>query len=192
MITIVSRVHQVPIANIFGRTIIEVGESEAVGVFVADGAKGRLNSSSLYNLLHTAVAVDDIRLVATVDGTVAAISLTWLVRVFRMKGKPPLVGPDGVGIVTGVHALAGIDDDYLVDIAIAVPVVLAPVDVQRLQGVDNSVDHILRILVVGCRAAVPLNRVGHVDLDKVERQIELAIALGIEVVVNRALERTLA
>ena len=71
-----------------------------------------------------------------------------------MLTEPPLVGPDAVRTTVGIHALTGIEDDNLVDVAVTIPVVLTPVNRLRHQRIDDVVNHILRVFVVKVRAAI--------------------------------------
>ena len=108
-----------------------------------------------------------------------------------MFTHPPLVGPYQIGSrLVVIHALAGIDDEKLVDEAVAIPVVTAPVDIGFLLKHGHDVlNQVLRVLV-GIIAGI-LHGIAYRHIHQVECQVELAITLGIEVIVNRTLKGTL-
>ena len=94
------------------------------------------------------------------------------------------MGPDGIVASTEAAiaaAFAGIDDEQLVDVSVAIPVVEAPVDVTFEEGVDNIDDEELGVLVVPYRAAILLETIDD-DVFKVENGSELVVALGTEIV----------
>ena len=133
------------------------------------------------------VAVYLVLLVVIGDGD--GITIDTLLSIFQMLAHPPLVGPYHglilvLFLVIVVHSLTGIDDEQLVDEAIAVPVVAAPVDAEGLQHFHDVLHEILRVLVV-IIAGILHGIAFHLDVHQVKSKIEVTIALRIEVVVNR-------
>ena len=104
-----------------------------------------------------------------------------------MLAHPPLVRPNQVRTAIVVHAVTGIDDEQLVDEAVAVPVIEAPVDIAGFQLLHDVLHQILRVLVV-IIAGILLGIAFHLDIYQVEGKVEEGIALRIEVVVYRTLE----
>ena len=152
-----------------------------MAVFVTDGAKGAVSILSR-QFVHTTIAVYQQFLALTADLTRLAV---------LVQAEPPLVGPDAVVVAAIVHALAGIDYQELVDIAVAIPVVGRPVYAAGFKGVHHVKNQILGVLIV--RRCAPVFIAAHVQLDivHVERQTELPIALGIEIIIDGAIERRL-
>ena len=159
-----------------------------MAVFVADGAEGAVIVLP-GQFCQGTVAVDQIGLVAALNGDGFAIDS--LLAVLQVFAHPPLVGPDGIASATIVHALAGIDDEQLVDVAVVIPVVEAPVDVECFQYFHDVLDQILRILVILLGAGILLGIAADLHIHQVEDDVELAIALGMEIVVDGALKRFL-
>ena len=83
--------------------------------------------------------------------------------------------------------MTGIDDEQLVDKAVAIPVVEAPVDMACFQHLHDVLHQETRVLV-GCIAGILLGITFHLDINQVKGEVEIAIALCIEVVVYRTLE----
>ena len=158
---------------------------------MADGAKRRLHISRIGRFLNATIAVNDELLVASSNSAITAIALLLIFYIFQMLAEPPLVRPYGIGTSIGILTLSSIDDEQLVDVAVTVPVVHAPVDVLRLQDIYNVIDQILRVFVVRRRAVILHKGAGQIDINKVERKVEHAIALGIEIIVDRANKRAL-
>ena len=177
-LVVVAVVHEVPVVDEGCAAVVEVGQSVAVAVLMADGAERAV--AGAYQLLYAAVLVDDVVLVAAAH----MVGLAVLV-----LAEPPLVGPDGISVAAGIHALAGIDDEQLLYLSVVVPVVQAPVYAPCLQRVGYVLHQVFRVLVVIVGAPVFPGLVGQRDEVQVEREVELAVALRHEVVVNRTVER---
>ena len=183
---VVAIVHEVPVADKLLTTIVEVGESEAVAVFMAEGAEGAIAVVG-GQFLYGTVAVDEPGAIAIGDIERIAVEMCHGVLVVA---HPPLVGPDGIVASTKTAiaaAFAGIDDKQLVDVSVAIPVVEAPVDVTFEEGVDNIFDEELGILVVRYRTAILRKAVDN-DVFEVEDRPELVVALGNEIVADGAEE----
>ena len=159
---------------------------------MADGAEGGADFFRVHDFLHAAVAVDVVLFVAAGDGAVAAVVIELFRGLVHVLGEPPLVGPDGFAAASGILSLAGIDDQELVHVAVAVPVVDAPVDVALLQLFRDIDDEVLGVLVVVERAAVLRQGVGQFHEGEVEGEVELTVALCLEIVVQGAREGFLA
>ena len=86
--------------------------------------------------------------------------------------------------------MAGIDDEQLVDEAVAIPVVEAPVDVTLLEHVYDVLDQILRVLIVLIGTSVLLGVAADLHIHQVEDDVEVTIALGQEIVVDGTLKRS--
>ena len=148
---------------------------------MADGAETAV-TAFLVEFGHCAVAVYKIH-GAVVDHRHGRQLLAGLL-VFVL-GHPPLVGPDGVAVAAGVLTLAGIENEQLVHVAVAVPVVDGPFHLFLLQHFHDVVHQILRVLIVG--ACAPVLGAGLVERDviQVEGGTELTVALVGEVVADR-------
>ena len=100
------------------------------------------------------------------------------------------MGPDGVLDVAVGLALAGVEDEDLVDLAVAVPVVVGEVDlgVGSLAHLDNHVlgTQVVAIVIVGTIVGVVVQ--GGVGAYDVERQFEQSVRLVAEVVGHAAAE----
>ena len=157
--------------------VVEVGQTHAVGELVADGA----------DTLDVPTGIDFVGAGVGVDGH--AIEME---RGTAPTGERVFVGPDGVGGAAIAFAQAGIEDEHLIDLAIAVPVVVGKVDagVSFPAGFD---DHQVGIHV-NLAAALAVVGVGTVHTDgthHVEVEFETPSALRQEVVLYRALEASL-
>ena len=64
---------------------------------------------------------------------------------------------------TVVHAVTSIDDEHLVDIAVTIPVVEAPVDVTFEEGVDNIDDEELAQAIKDCGIGTPATRAAIIE-----------------------------
>ena len=182
---IVSIVHQIPSTDIFRRTI-EIWESEAMAVLMTDGSEG---SRSDTDFLHSTVTIDQIVFAAI--GYLNRIAIDTRLAVLQMLTHPPLMRPYAIAATTIVHALTGIDNEQLVDIAVAVPVVQTPVNGTCLEHFHDILYQILRILVIGIGTLVLLHLSTDLHILQVKRQIESRIALGIEIVMYGTLIRCL-
>ena len=102
--------------------------------------------------------------------------------------------PDGIGSATVSLAFTGIDEIYLIYIAVTVPVVLAPVLHLVFHQLDSLMGHFCRVLVITLEIVTTIIRLrfrhGNWSHD-IEGQLKLAFALGIEVVIHRPHEITL-
>ena len=91
-----------------------------------------------------------------------------------------------------VHALSGIDDKQLIHIAVAIPVVFAPVDVWiLLEYIHNILNQILRVLVIHIGTGILLDIAADLYEYQIEDNAEVTITLVKEIIVYRALERFL-
>ena len=154
---------------------------------MADGAKGCRCSLRVDHFLHTAVTVDKIVLITSRNGNGVAIDS--LLAIFQVFSHPPLVWPNGIAGSTCVHTLASVDDEQLVDVAVAIPVVSAPVDILCLQDIHDILNQILRVLIIRISAGIFLGIATDLYIDQVEDDAEVTITLVVEVVVDGALER---
>ena len=182
-VIIVARVHEVPVTDVFFTSTVKVREAKAVGILVADGAKGGLHTRHINLFLHTAVAVHHVLFLAIGDGNGVAIDI--LLKVFQVFAYPPLMRPDGVIATTGILSLSGIDDEQLVDETVAIPVVEAPVDVAGLQHLHDVLHQILRVLIMRSSAGILLGIAADLHIYQVEDGTELAVALSAEIVADR-------
>ena len=95
-------VHQIPAAYILRLVLIEIRESETMGVLMTDGAKrARVNSSGL--LLHSTIDIDDIGLTILLKRTGIAVIFGISRRQVKMLTESPLMGPDGIFTTTVIH-----------------------------------------------------------------------------------------
>ena len=99
----------------------------------------------------------------------------------------PSMGPDGCAGTTVSFTITGIDDIYLVNKSVVIPVVLLPVVNAVFHYFNGLMNHFARMLVVSLRiiAAIVavLLRYGDGTHD-VERQFKLAFALGVEIIIH--------
>ena len=93
-----------------------------------------------------------------------------------------IIAPTKTAIAT---ALASIDDNHLVDVTIAVPVIKTPRDISFQQGIDDVLHKELRVLVVRYRAAI-LHKTVNDDVLQVEDGAERVVALRNKIVANGA------
>ena len=156
-----------------------------MGVFVTDGAE-RAVVIIFGQFGQGTVAVYLVLLAFVGDGDGVAVDT--ILTIFQVFAHPPLVRPNQIGARAVVHAVAGIDNEQLVDESVAVPVVKAPVDMAGTEHLHDVLHQILRVLIVSIRAGIFLSITWHLDVVQVKIQVEVAIALRIEIVVNRALE----
>ena len=111
-----------------------------MGIFVTDGAK-RAVVAILCQLVQGAVAVNQIVLIARRNGN--RLTIYSLLAVLQVFTHPPLVRPYQIRARTVVHAITGIYDEQLVDVAIVIPVVETPVNVTLQEFLHNILDEIL-------------------------------------------------
>ena len=101
------------------------------------------------------------------------------------------MGPDGCAGTTVSFTITGIDDIYLVNKSVVIPVVLLPVVNAVFHYFNGLMNHFARMFVVSLRiiAAIVavLLRYGDGTHD-VERQFKLAFALGVEIIIHRPYE----
>ena len=153
--------------------VVHVGIAETVAELMADGAYA-VDAGGL-QFAAAAIGVDAV-----------AVQSQLLSSLFEC----PLVGPHRVSAAPVGLALAGIEEKHLVDLAVAVPVVLAEVQFIA-EGRTSLNDHLLRVLVVALVVVVAVvasvvgQRDGAVD---VEGEVELSLALRLEIVVDGATE----
>ena len=158
--------------------VVEVGQTHAVGELVADGA----------DALDVPTGIDFVGAGIGVDGHAVEME-----RGTAPTGERVFVGPDGVGGAAIAFAQAGIEDEHLIDLAIAVPVVVGKVDVGV--GLPAGFDDHQVGIHVNLVAALAVVGVGTVHTDgthHVEVEFETPSALRQEVVLDRALEASLA
>ena len=184
-LVVVAVVHQVPVAHNTVTAVVEIGKTETVAILMADGAETAV-TAFLVELGHRAVAVYKIHGAVVHHRHGGQLLARLLVFVL---GHPPLVGPDGVAVAAGVLTLAGIENEQLVHVAVAVPVVDGPFHLFFLQHFHDVVHQILRVLIVG--ACAPVFGAGLVERDviQVEGRTELTVALVGEVVAHRTEKR---
>ena len=145
---------------------------------VADGADTRIE----YTLLSIELRTDN--LVATSVGIYRLSVESQCVK--SCICERILMWPDGAWLTTSRLALASIDDIHLLYLAIIVPVVFAKVNLtfDSIAGVDNHLWRI-RIILITCSLTIKLIRMlelyGSYDI---ESEVELAVTLIEEIVVN--------
>ena len=185
-------VHQVPVAHARALIvcIVEVGIAQTVAEFVADGA-----DSVDFPRRHVVVSVvgSRLQLVAAgvgIDPYTVEFDGSHVLAVVLCRGKGPLVRIDRFLVAAVGFARTGIKHIHLIHFAIAVPVVVGEIHVgishpTRLHNHSSGV-HIFVVLIV---AAVVFSVVGQgVGTHDVEIQLEKALALGKEIVIDRAHE----
>ena len=178
---VAARAHQVEIAHAEPAAVVgvvEIGESHAVAELMAE-ASDALDGTIGIDLVAAGVCVDH----HAVERNGTAGSFLQCVH----------VGPDGVGSTAVGLALAGIEHEHLVHLAVAVPVVVGEVHfgICLLTGFfDHRFGtHVVALGVVG---AIVFLVVAHgVGAHHVEVEFELSGALLLEVVGHRPPERAL-
>ena len=184
---VVASIHEVPAIHKCRSTIIKIGESKAMRIFMTDGAERTVIIISC-QLIQGTVAIDQIVLITRRNGN--GITIDALLAIFQVFTHPPLVGPYQVRSRRVMHAVTSIDNQQLVDIAVTVPVVFAPVDVECLQFVHDILNQILRVLIIRSSAGIFLG-IADLQIHQVEDGAELVVTLVTEVVVHRTIEVTL-
>ena len=120
--------------------VVEVGQSEAVTVLVADGAEATIVLVAC-QFVDAAIGVD--------HQTVACRGGRYFYGLVVIVGHPALIRPDGIIVASVVHTLAGIDDEQLVNITVGVPVVWRPVGDNTVEGCQHVL-HEYGTSRVGC------------------------------------------
>ena len=186
---IVTTIHEVPRVQRLSTIIVKVGESEAMGIFVTDGAKSAV-AVIIFQFRQGTIAINQIVLSTIRDGN--GVTIDSLLHILQAITYPPLVRPYQVRPTTVVHTMTGIDDQQLIDVAIAIPVVFAPVDLRiPLEYIHDVLNKILRLLIMRIGAGILFGIATDLYIYQVEDKVELTIALVHEIVVYGPLERLL-
>ena len=154
--------------------LIEIGQSEAMAVFVGNGAKAIRSTS--YLIVDDTIGID--------DDPILLVGFPGLV-----LRQCPLVWPYGLipiwsrGVVLSV---AGIYHDYLIHNAVAVPVVVVEIHltVKRQASLDNERVGVLVVSVHVLAVVCPVLLCGERS-PNIEIHIEDAVALVEEILVER-------
>ena len=173
-----ARVHDIPVVHTPVAAIVrvvEVGQVEAVAVFVAHGADARhLRAARAVEFGGAGVRVD----LHAVEREVSVAVL-----------QPVAVRPNRVGLCAAGLAISGVDDIYLVHLSVAVPVVFAEIHL-AVYGLAGFCHHIFGAHVVALGAgvcAVVRHVAGEVHgTHDVKLHIELTVRLVVEVVAHAA------
>ena len=163
------------------RNVIHVGQAKAVRELMADGADAV--DGVVDALVGHGVCVDE-----------CAIQLQHLAEIAFLQ--VPFMGPNGGRIASAGLSPPGIDAHHLVYLAVAIPVIVVEVH-QAVHGLTCRSHHLARAGIVASFIASVLTVVlvifGHLNrTHHIEDEVELAITLLLEIVVDRATETALA
>ena len=156
--------------------VVQVSEAQAVGELMADGADA-LGQRGGAHLVGAGIDRHRVAVVGGQGGT--ELRLMW---------------PYRVGVAARGLTPAGVQHINFLHLLVAVPVVGAEIDVGSVGRTHGSRDHSLRIGVAAVGVVGSVGGVGAegIGTHHVEREVELAVALLREVVVDAADELPLA
>ena len=186
-VVVAAVVHEVPhvhaeIACSELRCIVYVGVAEAMREFMA------YRADAVYHFYEVILIVESHFAAAGIGVDVHIVEGEYLSVV--AVGERPFVRPDGVGRAAGGFAEAGIEGKYLVDHAVAVPVVVGEIHgaFYCLAGFGHHLAGMGVAAEAGVTAVVDIG-IGHGHgADDIEFDVERSQALVLEVVSHAAVE----